>query len=61
MVNTKWEVNMIRKYRVASSAMVPKIVGILNPGMPDVFARKMMKENARESVLYAWSGCVNID
>ena len=27
--STKWEVNITRKYRVASSAMVPRMVGIL--------------------------------
>ena len=47
--STKWEVNITRKYRVASSAMVPKIVGILSPGVVHRVAKKIVSENASRS------------
>ena len=47
--STKWEVNMIRKYHIASSAMVPRIVGILSFAASDLDAMKTINENARES------------
>ena len=50
--STKWEVNITRKYRVASSAMAFKIVGTLSPRASDVAAMKMIKENARKSCLH---------
>jgi hypothetical protein len=46
--NTKWEQNMTRKYRVTSSAMVPKMLGTLSPGVFDLTAKKMINENARK-------------
>ena len=49
MTSTKWEVNITRKYRVASSTMVPKMPVTFDPSAFDFFARKMIKKNARES------------
>lgn len=37
--STKWEVNITRKYHVASSAIVSKMVGTLRPGTLDFFAK----------------------
>lgn len=37
--STKWEVNITRKYHVASSAMVPKMVGILTDDAFDRIAK----------------------
>jgi len=37
--STKWEVNITRKYRVASSAMVPRMVGILSDDAFDRIAK----------------------
>lgn len=48
--STKWEVNITKKYRVASSAMVFKILGILSPDAFDRAATKMVNENARRSM-----------
>lgn len=45
----KWEVNITRKYRVASSAMLLKIVGILVPCPSAFTAKKTITENARKS------------
>jgi hypothetical protein len=50
--STKWEVNITRKYHVASSAMLSKIVGTLSPGTLDFLAEKIINENARESDVY---------
>ena len=47
--STKWEVNIIRKYHVASSAMVPRMLGNLNFSVFDLIAKKMINENARKS------------
>ena len=47
--NVRWALKIRRKYRVASSAIVLKIVGILNPCFSDLAARKTIKRNARES------------
>ena len=46
---TKWEVNITRKYSVASSAMVFKIDGILSPCTSDLMAKKTINKNARRS------------
>ena len=46
---TKWELAITRKYRVASSAMVLRIVGTLSPRVPDFAAKKMIDSKARES------------
>ena len=46
---TKWEVNITRKYHVASSAMLSKIVGALSPSTLDLLAEKIINEKARES------------
>jgi hypothetical protein len=40
---------MNRKYRVESSVMTLKMVGILGVIICDVIARKMISRNARES------------
>ena len=48
--STKWELNMTRKYHVASWAMVPRIVGPLIFDVPDFAAKKVINENARKSV-----------
>jgi hypothetical protein len=52
---TKWEVNITRKYRVASSAMVLKTIGILSPHASDFIARTTITENARRSDPCAFS------
>ena len=46
---TRWEVNITRKYRVASSTMVSKILRALIPGALDFTAQKIINENARKS------------
>ena len=46
--STKWAVKMNKKYSIASSATVLKIVGILLRAS-DVIAKKTITENARES------------
>lgn len=46
---TRWEVNITRKYRVASLAMISKRFGILGPDSFDVITRKIVNENARKS------------
>lgn len=45
----KWEVNMTRKYSVASFAMTSQRLGRLSPGALNLFANKMSNEKARES------------
>jgi hypothetical protein len=52
--STKWEVNIIKKYRVASSAMIFKMVGIWSPDVFDRLAKTMVKENASRSEVYAF-------
>ena len=47
--NTKWELNMTRKYHVASSAMVSRILGVLRFDTFDFAAKKVINENARRS------------
>ena len=47
--STKWEVNMTRKYHVASWAMVPRRVGPLIFGILDFAAKRVINENARKS------------
>ena len=49
ITSTKWEVNMTRKYRVASFVMDLKMVGILSPPALDLRASKTINENARKS------------
>ena len=44
--------NITKKYRVASSAMVSKMVGILRFEAFDFIAQNMVNENARESGAY---------
>ena len=56
IVSTKCEVKMTRKYRVASSAIVPKILGALKPGIFDFLAKKRINENASESDFGVVSG-----
>ena len=46
---TKWEVNIMRKYQVASSAIVSQIIRTLRIAALDFFARKMNNEKARRS------------
>ena len=48
-MNTKWDVNMTRKYLVASSAMVSQIVRTLTPGTFDFLVKKIISVNARKS------------
>jgi len=50
--STKWELNMTRKYHVASSAMVPRRVGPLIFDVPDFATKKVINENARKSGVY---------
>lgn len=49
ITRTKWEVNMTRKYSVASSAIVSERVENLNPGALNFLVRKIINENARVS------------
>ena len=53
--STKCEENITRKYHVASSAILSKIVGTLSPGTFAFLAEKMISEKARESDVYALS------
>ena len=50
--STKWELNITRKYHVASCAMVPKMVGPLRFDAFDFAAEKVINENARKSGVY---------
>ena len=50
---------MTMKYRVASSAMVPKIVGTLSPAVSVLFARKMMNKEASRSYMGTQMGRVS--
>ena len=45
---------MNRKYRVASSAMVLKIVESLSPAFFDRMMKKMVNEKARKSKVFAY-------
>jgi hypothetical protein len=49
ITSTKWEVNMTRKYRVASSTMVPRMPETFDPPMFDFFAKKTISKKARVS------------
>lgn len=49
IVSTKWEAKTTKKNRVASTAMVLKIVGALRPGVFDLAAKNIIRENARKS------------
>lgn len=49
ITRTKCEVNMTRKYRVASSAIFPKIVWKLRLVLLHRFAKKTMDKNTRKS------------
>jgi len=49
--NTKWELNMIRKYHVASSAMVLRMLGTPRCDTFD-FTKKVINENARKSSVH---------
>lgn len=46
---TRWEVNITRKYHVASSTIVPRILETSSPCFFDVLAKKTIKENVRNS------------
>lgn len=59
ITSTKWAVNMTRKYRTVSSAMVLKSPRTLNPDVLDLFAKKTIKDNATESDVY--KGKRNLD
>ena len=50
--STKWELNITRKYHVASCAMVPRSVGPLIFDVPDFATKKVINENARKSGVY---------
>jgi hypothetical protein len=50
--STKWEVNITRKYSVASSTMVAKIPVNSSPPIFDLLAKKRINKNARESGVY---------
>ena len=50
--STKWELNITRKYHVASCAMVPRSVGPLIFDVPDFPVKNMINENARKSGVY---------
>ena len=47
--NARWALKITKKYLVASSAIVLKIVGILSARFSGFAARKMIEKNARES------------
>ena len=49
--NARWALKITKKYRVASSAMVLNMVGILSPCFSDFAAKKTITTNARESNL----------
>ena len=49
IVSTKFVVNMTKKYRVESVAMVPTIPGPLNPGAVIFFVTKTISRNAKKS------------
>ena len=53
--STKWELNITRKYRVASSAIVRRMFGILSVDAFDFAAKKMINENASKSGRYVSS------
>ena len=40
---------MTKKYHVASSTIISKMLGILTPGTLDFLARKIVNENAKKS------------
>jgi len=50
--STKWELNMTRKYHVASCAIVSRRVGPLRFDALDFAAKKVINENARKSGVY---------
>ena len=54
--STKWEVNMTKKYRVESSAIAPRMVGIIADDFFDFIAKKTINENARKS-----GACISSD
>ena len=47
--STKWELNITRKYHVASSAMVSRMLGTLIFDTFDLAAKKVINKNARKS------------
>jgi hypothetical protein len=49
ITKTKWEPNITKKYRVASSAMVLKMLGPLTFDAFDFAAKKVINANARRS------------
>ena len=53
--STKWEVNIKRKYRVASSAIVLKIAEVLSPAFFDRITKKMVNVKAKKSEVSAFS------
>ena len=50
--STKWEVNITRKYHVASSTTILRMLGKLSFGASDLIAKKTINKNARESGVY---------
>jgi len=58
--STKWEVNIIKKYKVESSAMVFRIFGSLPLVSFVVIAKKIINENASKSGAYDGSVEINI-
>ena len=48
--NTKWEVNITRKYQVAPSAMILESTGSLSPCAFVFIAKNIIATNARESI-----------
>ena len=50
--STKWELNITRKYHVASWAMAPRRVGPLIFDALDFPVKNMINENARKSGMY---------
>ena len=56
MASAKWEVNIKRKYRVASSAIVFNIAESLWPPFFDRDMKKMVNEKARKSGARIYAG-----
>ena len=48
-MSVKWEVNITRKYNVASIVITFKILGISSPCVFDAFAKNMINANVRNS------------
>ena len=54
--STKWEVNIKRKYRVASSAIVLRIAEVLSPAFFDRITKRMVNVKAKKSEVSTFSG-----